>query len=551
MSSRLQTNRMPRLADNGDVRLPTRRVRQRFGWPFWTAVVVAILVAAALIAPRVVEEPLRRRLESDVNRQLKGYRVHIGGLDLQPLALAIELLDTRIEQEAHPKPAVADVPRFRASVQWQAILSGGLVGDVLFERPRIHVNLAQLQKEAKDEVDVQDRGWQAALREIYPLEINEFRVEDGSITYIDAAEDAKPIEMSDVDLVATNVRNVWSPDRTYPSEVDLTANLFGAGEIDVHGRADFLAEPHVGTKVRFALDQVPLSRLEAATRHINASVRGGILSAKGEVEYAPKVKQVHLEMASVDDLKADFLYAKARTGDAEEVVDTVGRSVGDATRAPEVLIDVDEIRMRRSDLGIQNRDADPNYRLFFAVNELAVRDFTNRAGGTRSRLDVDARFMGKGPTRLRATFLPNAKTPDLDLNAAIERTPLVALNPVWKAHAGFDMKGGTFSFYTQLVVRDGHIDGYVKPLLADVDVYDTAQDGDDNVFQQLYEGVVGGVSEIFQDQPRDTIAARTDVSGPVSSPSASTLEILISVLRNAFIDAILPGLERQAGRVKD
>jgi hypothetical protein len=537
-----------RLTSTEELRLPVRHAKP--GWIFWTGIVLAILIAAALVLPRLIEEPLRKRLETNVNRQLKGYRVSIGGLDLQPLALAIELLDTRIEQEAHPKPAIADVPRFRADVQWEAILSGELVGDVLFDRPRLHVNLVQLRKEAQDKVEVQDRGWQDALREIYPLEINEFRVDDGVVTYIDA-KDAKPIEISNLQLVATNVRNVWSPDRTYPSEVDLTATLFGAGGLSVHGRADFLAEPHVGMKVRIGLDQVPLSSLEPATRHINASVRGGLLSAKGKVEYAPKVKEAHLESASIDDLKADFVYAKARTGDAEEVVDTVGRTVGEATRSPAVLIDVDRIQMRRSELGIDNRDADPNYRLFFAVNQLSVRDFTNRPGGTRSQLDLDGRFMGRGPTRLRASFLPNAKTPDLDLNLAIEKTPLVALNPVWKAHAGFDVNGGSFSFYTELVVRDGRIDGYVKPLFVDLDVYDTDQDGDENVFQQMYEGVVGGVSELFQDQPRDTIAARTDVSGPVSSPSASTLGILLSVLRNAFIDAILPGLERQSGRRED
>ena len=167
----------------------------------------------------------------------------------------------------------------------------------------------------------------------------------------------------------------------------------------------------------------------------------------------------------------------------------------------------------------------------------------DRPQGRGDEWDDDRRW--NGPRRRSS---PNARTPDLDLNLAIEKTPLVALNPVWKAHAGFDAAGGTFSFYTQLLVRGGRIDGYVKPLFADPDIYDTEQDSDENVFQQLYEGVVGGVSEIFQDQPRDTVAARTDISGPVSNPSASTVEILLSVLRNAFIDAILPGLERVADR---
>ena len=86
-------------------------------------------MALALIVPRLVEEPLRRTVERNVNQQLKGYRVTIGELGLQPLALAIQLFDVRIVQEAHPKPAVAELPRFRASVQWRAVLHGKLVGD--------------------------------------------------------------------------------------------------------------------------------------------------------------------------------------------------------------------------------------------------------------------------------------------------------------------------------------------------------------------------------------------------------------------------------------
>jgi hypothetical protein len=525
------------------------RTRGRHSRWLWAIVGALVLALAVIWLPALVEEPVRRKLEQNVNAQLKGYKVTIGGVSLQPIALALELLDVRIVQEAQPKPAVADLPRFRASVQWRAVLSGKLVGDVLFEDPRLHVNLAQLRAEARDEIDVEDRGWQDALQEVYPLEINEFRIENGSLTYLDKA-DGTPLEMDRLELVVNNVRNVWSPERTYPSDIAATARLFEKGELAIEGNADFLAKPYLGMKVELDLKRVPLAKLDPATHHANLSIRGGVLSANGSLEYAPKIKHAHLRNASLEGLDADFLMADAKTGDAEDVVEKVGQTVAESTREPEFIVEVDRIEAKKSTLGIQNLDADPRYRMFVNADELSIADFTNRPGGPRSRLALDGRFMGSGPTRLRASFVPTARTPDLEIDLASRNTDLTKLNPVWKAHAGFDVAGGRFSLFLEVIVRNNRIDGYIKPLFEDLNVYESEQDEDENVFQQVYEGIVDGAAELFEDQPRDTVAMKTDISGPVSNPEMSTLQILLSILRNAFIEAIVPGLEQRVSREK-
>jgi hypothetical protein len=74
----------------------------------------------------------------------------------------------------------------------------------------------------------------------------------------------------------------------------------------------------------------------------------------------------------------------------------------------------------------------------------------------------------------------------------------------------------------------------VKPLFSDLDVYHPEQDA-------------GGVGTLLQNQPRDEVATRTDISGPIENPETSVWDILPNLVRNAFFDAILPGLERRSG----
>jgi predicted component of type VI protein secretion system len=92
-------------------------------------------------------------------------------------------------------------------------------------------------------------------------------------------------------------------------------------------------------------------------------------------------------------------------------------------------------------------------------------------------------------------------------------------------------------------VKNGRIEGYVKPLFADMDVYDVEQDKDKNVFQQLKEALVGAGTTVLENRPRSEVATVASLSGPVENPNASTLDVILGLLRNAFIKAILPGLE--------
>ena len=156
--------------------------------------------------------------------------------------------------------------------------------------------------------------------------------------------------------------------------------------------------------------------------------------------------------------------------------------------------------------------------------------------------------MGSGAVNANASFMTQKSGADFDLDGKIEGTQAAAMNDVWRAYGKFDVTGGTFSLYTQLRVKDGHIEGYLKPLFADLNVYDPKQDAKKSIFKKLYEKVVEEVGDLLENEKRDEIVTVARISGSTSDPNSNTWQIIGKLLENAFIEAIFPGFEG-AGRV--
>ena len=73
-------------------------------------------------------------------------------------------------------------------MQWSALIHRRVVADFLFDTPEIYVDRRPPRAEAKDPTPVKEHGWQEALQAMYPLKINEFRIRNGSLTYVDSGQ---------------------------------------------------------------------------------------------------------------------------------------------------------------------------------------------------------------------------------------------------------------------------------------------------------------------------------------------------------------------------
>ena len=522
--------------------------RHRRLWIF-VGVPLAIILFIAYAVAFLIDEPLRRYTEAKMNRALKGYTVRIKTLDFHPHGFSLDLKGLTVVQDAHPDPPVANIPYLHASVNWKALLHGRVVGDMLIDRPMVYMNLVQLRKEIDDPTPVKERGWQEALEAIYPLKVNEFRVHEADITYQDQGP-FKPLRLRNLDFVATNIRNVKSKDRVYPSEFKLEAAVFDSGHVRADGHADFLAEPNPTFIGKTVLERIELDYFKPITNRYNVSVDKGLLSATGQFEFGSQMRSVELQEATIEGIKVDYIHTP-QTAVAEQArVSGAVKAVKAASNTPDLLVKIAQLRITRGTFGYVNKMTSPPYRVFVTDADVTLTNLSNQKTEGVATARLQGKFMGTGSTIVDGKFQAERSGPAFDLSIRITDVSMPSMNDVFRAYGNFDVAAGEFSFFSEMAVHDGAITGYVKPLFKDITVYDPEKDKDKTFTHKVYERVVGGVAKLLKNRSREEVATKADISGRLDNPNVKPTEVILRLIQNAFFKAILPGLEKETRRAE-
>jgi Domain of Unknown Function (DUF748) len=526
--------------------------RVPYGRRWWARILLgaaAIIIIVGGLSYFISNETLRRYMEHQINSSMKGYRVHVGRAYFHPLAFSLLLRDLTLTQDANPNPPIANIGRLYASVHWRALLNGHLVGDLLIDQPKLYINLTNIRKEAESKVPLKEEGWQQAVESIYPLKINVFKINNGIVTYVDKGP-YQPLRLSRVIIEASNIRNIRFPEKVYPSIVHLEATIFDKGRLTLDGRANFLEEPHLGLKADVDVADMDLSYFAPITNRGNVSVRKGTLSARGALEYAPPITEVNLKNLEIEGADIDYLHLPQTVEAERQRAQEAAHAAGELSNEPTTKIRADVLTIKESKFGYLNKTSRPNYRLFIDHLEVALKHFSNQSAEGPATLDLKGKFMGTGDTQVTGTFRPETKGADFTVKAAIENTQMAAMSDLFRAFGNFDVKEGLFSVYADLTVKDEAINGYVKPLFKDLQVYDRRSAQEKSLFHKLYVGIVGGVAKLLENRARGEVATKATLSGPVENPNFSTGQIILNLIRNAFIKSILPGFEKAVGQSK-
>lgn len=265
--------------------------------------------------------------------------------------------------------------------------------------------------------------------------------------------------------------------------------------------------------------------------------------ASGSLEW--KALLLHGELvleAEVDEPEIHFVQAP---NDAQQQDGTGGnwqQTIDDLTP-----IRVNRFTVRDGRVHYHDYHSEPQVHVQLSDLQLVALNLTN-VRDLRDPLPAHVRLeavpMTAGHLIVTADADPLADQPRFDVAIELTGMELEPWNDFLRAYAGIDAEAGTVAVFAEVEADEGRIDGYLKPLVEDLDVLRLDEEGEEqNALQSAWEAVVGATAELFQNQPTDRLATRVPIQGAVDSPDTPFWPVFVNVLRNAFVEAFAPRLE--------
>lgn len=173
----------------------------------------------------------------------------------------------------------------------------------------------------------------------------------------------------------------------------------------------------------------------------------------------------------------------------------------------------------------------------------------DKQGRRDASFEGTALIAGNAKVESRATFDPFSDFDDFEFRLRATGIELRNLNDFASAYGKFDFSAGHGDVVIEAQAENGRLNGYIKPLLRDVDVFDWQQDvenKDKGFFRSVWEALVGASETVLKNQPKNQFATRVELSGSVHKQNISAFEAFLQILRNGFIQAFNARYEQPA-----
>jgi hypothetical protein len=225
--------------------MATRSKRFHFTrvWKIITIVVV-VLIIFRLLLPSILLKYSNKSLA-----ELHGYYGHINDIDVALYRGAYKINDmylNKVDSSSKKQTEFFKVKTIDLSIEWKALFDGRLVGELVFQSPKLvftkdRAEISDVKKDTND--------FRKVLKDLMPLKINRFEVNDGSIHYVDNSSTPKvDIALQNTYILAENLKNVEDKKAELPSPVTARADVYG-GTLSLNMKMDVLAK-----KTRFDMN---------------------------------------------------------------------------------------------------------------------------------------------------------------------------------------------------------------------------------------------------------------------------------------------------------
>lgn len=179
--------------------------------------------------------------------------------------------------------------------------------------------------------------------------------------------------------------------------------------------------------------------------------------------------------------------------------------------------------------------------------QMVATNLTNSKKISKSliaEIQVQGRPLRTGDFRSQIALDPYAARPTFTYRGELSELPLVKLNDFAKAYAGITFEGGTLRVASEMTSKSGDFTGYVEPVFDHMAIFSPQHDAD-NPIDFVWQGIVGGLTRIIRNQPKDRFGTKAPLQGNFDDPKTAVMSTVLNVFRNAFVQAFSGTLQQE------
>lgn len=203
---------------------------------------IILLIVGVLLAIRIILPYVLLRVVNDRLAKLPGYYGHVEDLDLALIRGAYQLEEfyiDKLDSLSGERDPFIGARSIDLSVEWKALFKGSIVGELVLEEPLL---LFTRDKVEPASVQADTSTFRDLLTDLMPIRVNRVEVDNGTVRFKDPT--TKPVvdvRITDLDLLALNLRNSYDSTTLLPASIRMNANLYG-GHMNLNMRLNPLAE---------------------------------------------------------------------------------------------------------------------------------------------------------------------------------------------------------------------------------------------------------------------------------------------------------------------
>lgn len=238
---------------------PSRLWRKKRIW-------IPLTLLALLIGFRLALPYLVKKYVNNVLADIPGYYGYVEDIDIALIRGAYVIDNLYLNKvNAGSQIPFLHFEKTDISLEWRALLKGSVVSEIYMTRPKFTYVFEDQQRETAQSAEAED--WSKALTDLVPIDINHLRIEQGKAAFVQlSAEPNIDLYLNDIQLSATNLRNVVRQGQELPSTISATATSIGQGKVNLEGRLN-LVKKIPDMDLSFSLENASAPAFNTFTQH--------------------------------------------------------------------------------------------------------------------------------------------------------------------------------------------------------------------------------------------------------------------------------------------